>query len=130
MDHANIQGHGADAEPGNRPGIPMESPPPGVRPGRSVPFQEAARPAVPVSGRSDRTFPPVYGTAQPPRGLSGAIRTYAYRKYPPHLKRRWLTLLFADRVDIWEHRLGSLGGLAAIGALFLVGRYAGGMFRG
>ncbi len=54
------------------------------------------------SGR--KQLPPVYGTAQPPRGLSGLLRKTAY-SYPDHLVRHWMVLLLADRVDVWEHRL-------------------------
>src|SRR5690606_24051434 len=48
---------------------------------------------------------PVYGTAQPPRGVSGVLRRIAYR-IPEHRARHWLLLLFADRVDVLEGRLG------------------------
>jgi len=46
-------------------------------------------------------MPPVFGTAVPPRGLSGAIRMLAYR-YPDHYPRHWFLLMFGDRVDSWE----------------------------
>ena len=61
---------------------------------------------VPVfmHGRSNKTFPPVFGTDCPPRGISGRVRKLAYA-YPDHMARHWLMLLLADRVDLWEHRL-------------------------
>ena len=49
---------------------------------------------------------PVVGTAQPPRGLSGALRDRAYG-IPEHNARHWLLLLLADRVDVLEDRVGS-----------------------
>jgi hypothetical protein len=45
----------------------------------------------------------VFGTAQPARGVSGAIRRVAYR-LPEHRAGRWALLLLADRVDVVEHR--------------------------
>jgi hypothetical protein len=127
MNHANIRGYGVDADPANRPGIPMELPPERGFHARPPPPQQTP-PAVPRPGRTDRVMPPVYGTAQPPRGLSGALRHYAYR-YPSHLKRHWMLLLFADRVDVLEHRLGTIGTVAALASLVVGGRMARGLFR-
>lgn len=44
---------------------------------------------------------PVFGTSCPPRGLSGSMRDYAY-KFGEGTNRHWMTLIFADRVDILE----------------------------
>ncbi|HVE71878.1 MAG TPA: hypothetical protein VNI54_10955 [Thermoanaerobaculia bacterium] len=44
---------------------------------------------------------PVFGTSCPPKGLSGKMRDYAYR-YSEGTNRHWMTLLFADRVDMLE----------------------------
>ena len=44
---------------------------------------------------------PVYGTVQPPRGVSGRIRHGAFH-YSENDIRHWLMLLFADRVDVVE----------------------------
>lgn len=49
----------------------------------------------------------VVGTAQRPHGVSGWLRTRAY-DIPEHYARRWLLLLFADRVDVVEDRLGDM----------------------
>jgi hypothetical protein len=48
-------------------------------------------------------MPPVFGTAVPLRGLSGAIRKLAYRN-PDHYPRHWLLMMLGDRVDSWSHR--------------------------
>jgi hypothetical protein len=48
-------------------------------------------------------MPPVFGTAVPPRGLSGAIRLLAYR-LPDHYPSHWLLLMLGDRVDSWGLR--------------------------
>ena len=50
---------------------------------------------------------PVFGTACPPKGLSGLIRRTAYRKYSEGRAAHWLLLIAADRVDAWESRLRS-----------------------
>jgi len=44
---------------------------------------------------------PIFGTAQPPKWLSGAIRRLAY-KLPENDLRHWLMLLAADRVNMVE----------------------------
>ncbi|TFV51560.1 hypothetical protein [Blastococcus sp. TF02A-35] len=49
---------------------------------------------------------PVFGIAQPPSGVAGAIRRYAYT-YSEGRTAHWLLLIAADRVDAWEHHLKS-----------------------
>lgn len=85
-----------------RPGVPMEAPPKWAGGLGAVARQQSDVPVLKRMEIDDLT--PVYGTAQPPRGLSGAIRTLAY-KIPEHRPSRWMTLLLADRVDIVEHGL-------------------------
>jgi len=51
---------------------------------------------------------PVFGTAAPLKGLSGAIRRHAYAKYSETRAAHWLLLLGADRVDAIEHHLASM----------------------
>lgn len=46
-----------------------------------------------------RMLPPVYGTAQPLHGLSGAIRRLAYRRFSETRNTRWLLLILGDRVE-------------------------------
>lgn len=48
---------------------------------------------------------PVFGTAQPYRGVSGMLRRAAY-DVPEHNARHWMLLLLADKVDVREERLG------------------------
>lgn len=50
---------------------------------------------------------PVFGTSCPPRGVSGALRRFSYRKYSEGRPAHWLLLLAADRVDAWENHLRS-----------------------
>ncbi len=96
---------GVDAEADRRPGVPREAEPHtarGARPGRPEPQEKRAEHLV-RRGLDGPT--PVYGTAQPPRGLSGAMRRFAYR-LPEHRARHWAVLMAADRVDVLEHRIG------------------------
>lgn len=44
-------------------------------------------------------LPPVYGTAQPLRGLSGTIRRFAYDRLSETKNTRWLILIAGDRVE-------------------------------
>ncbi len=94
----------ADAAPSSRPGVPMIKPS-----GTSAPV---GRPALEQQQTDVRVLvgvdvgklPPVFGTCQPPRGLSGVMRRAGYR-IPEHKAGRWMTLLMADRVDVWESRM-------------------------
>ncbi len=51
---------------------------------------------------------PVFGTAQPLKGLSGAIRRYSYQRFSEGRAAHCLLLIAADRVDVLESNLGSL----------------------
>ncbi|MCK8502380.1 hypothetical protein VZQ01_10890 [Myxococcus faecalis] len=98
-----VPGAAADLEFSSRPGVPMETLPhplPGAR--MPIRFQHSPVRVFKHPGRAQ--LPPVYGTAQPPKGLSGLLRRVAYG-VPDHKARHWMVLLLADRVDVWEHRL-------------------------
>lgn len=47
-------------------------------------------------------LPPVFGTSQPLRGVSGAIRRLAYERFSEARAAHWLLLIAGDRVDAWE----------------------------
>lgn len=96
-----IQGWGADLDPKNRPAYPMEKTPEhGTGAHWDVPPQQIAK--VKIHKSVERpAFSHVMGTTCPPRGLSGLIRTFAYR-YGEARFAHWLILLFADRVDVVE----------------------------
>jgi hypothetical protein len=49
----------------------------------------------------------VFGTAQPPSGVSGKLRDFAFG-YSENDLRHWLMLLFADRVNVVEGILQDL----------------------
>jgi hypothetical protein len=84
-----------------RPGVPMELPP---EPIGSIALVLDRQPSAlcPVKRMELEVATPVYGTAQPPQGLSGAIRRAAYA-VPEHRPSHWLMLMLADRVDVIEH---------------------------
>lgn len=97
------EGAGIDLDPARRPGVPKERTPEPWPNTRFPPERMRAQPSVAKHDRPGKPMPPVYGTAVPPRGVSGAIRKAAYA-YPDHVMRHWTMLLFADRVDSWERR--------------------------
>ena len=92
-----------DGDPESRPGVPRirrAAPDPGAHWVR--PEQQQGTALLSRSGLRSAT--PVFGTAQPARGLSGAVRRVAYR-IPEHRTGRWALLMAGDRVDVLEHRL-------------------------
>lgn len=97
-----LPGAGMDATPDRRPGVPMELEPHPI--GHAHWDEPEPQPlTVPILARPELTRPtPVFGTSSPPRGVSGAIRRFAYR-IPDHRPAHWLTLMLADRVDAIEH---------------------------
>lgn len=97
----NIQGWGADLDPQNRPAYPKERTPPRLENVHwKYPQQQPVR--VPVFHSIERpAITPVFGSAVPPSGVSGAIRRFAY-KLSENDVRHWLILLFADRVNAIE----------------------------
>lgn len=67
---------------------------------------------------------PARETAEPARGLGGAVRRAAYG-IPEHHGRRWMLLLVADRLDWLARRSRSRPALTAAVALVLVGALVG-----
>lgn len=51
---------------------------------------------------------PVFGTAAPLHGLSGAIRRFAYARFSEGRAAHWLLLIVGDRVDAVESHLLSV----------------------
>lgn len=97
----HIQGWGADLDRKNRPGVPMERTPPrfiNVPQGQIVPQEQHVEVLVSTE-RPGRT--PLFGSVQPPSGLSGAIRRLAFKSSENDV-RHWLLLLLADRVNMVE----------------------------
>lgn len=107
-------GWGADHVPLQRPGVPQEADPPAPLASAHwlVPEQQASD-EPPLVGRGLQ-LTPVFSSAVPARGVSGALRRLAYG-IPDYRARRWLLLMAADRVDVIEHRPGRL-----VGALVMI----------
>ena len=98
---AHIEGWGADLDRKNRPAIPMER-----TPARFIHPHEGKLPQQPenveILVSTERPgITPIFGTAQPPKGLSGMMRRAAF-KWSENDLRRWLLLLAADRVNVVE----------------------------
>ncbi len=115
-----------DLAPERRPGVPEERPPQPWPNTRVPPARMQAPSSVPKHGRPGKQMPPVYGTAVPLHGLSGAIRKGACR-YPDHVATHWLLLLLGDRVDAWGAHAWRAAKVAAPVALaaVLAGRALG-----
>ena len=97
----HINGWGADLDRKDRPGVPMERTPPRfINQPEGDPQQQQEKVEVLVS--SERPgITQVFGTVQPPSGLSGMIRRAAFKASENDL-RHWLLLLLADRVNVVE----------------------------
>jgi hypothetical protein len=108
---ARIPGWGADLDPADRPSFPKLQPPEHPT-GAHWEFPERQPEKWPRERSIEHAFlTPVFGTAQPPKGLSGVIRKYSYAKFSEGRAAHWLLLVLADRVDAWESHLASFGTL-------------------
>jgi hypothetical protein len=100
-------GWGADVQPENRPGVPQETEPSPLA-GAHWQSPDRQKAVPPLHMRAELDEPtPVWGTAQPPHGLSGLLRKSAYA-IPDHRPSHWLLLMSADRVDVMESRVADL----------------------
>ena len=95
---ARIPGWGADLDAADRPAFPREQP--GISTGAhwELPEQQITYGPRERSLEHER-LTPVFGTAQPLRGLAGKMRRYAYEKYSEGQSAHWLLLVAGDRVD-------------------------------
>jgi hypothetical protein len=104
---ARIPGWGADLNPADRPAVPRERFDPDASGAHwDLPEQQ------PESRPRERSIEharltPVFGTAQPPHGLSGAVRRHAYARYSEGRLAHWLLLMLGDRIDATGARLRS-----------------------
>lgn len=101
-DYSNIIGWGIDADPKNDPTYPMRHRTeegnqgydwerPTLQPTNIEVLHSIERPNISA----------VFGTAMPPKGLSGMIRRLAF-KYSESSYAHWLPLIIADRVNVIE----------------------------
>ena len=100
-----IPGWGVDLDPTNRPSVPKEK---DEETGAHWDFPERQPERWPREKSTEHRFvTPVFGTAQPLRGVSGVIRRYAYT-FSEGRTAHWLLLIVGDRVDIIESRIEAL----------------------
>ncbi|MCC3275515.1 hypothetical protein LJ754_05370 [Arthrobacter sp. zg-Y40] len=104
---ARIPGWGADLDPKDRPAVPKLQFDPTLS-GAHWEFPERQEEKYPRERSIEHKFlTPVFGTSCPPKGLSGVMRRYAYRRFSEARAAHWLILLAADRVDAVESHLAS-----------------------
>jgi len=104
---ARIPGWGVDLDPADRPSVPKERFDPTLT-GAHWEFPDRQPERWPRERSVEHEIlTPVFGTSCPPKGLSGAIRKYAYARYSEARAAHWLLLIAADRVDAKEHILRS-----------------------
>ena len=116
-----IPGWGVDLE--NRPGVPEEWDPPRKLGDAHWDAPDRQKAEARVLKRADlKDLTPAFGTMQPPRGLSGALKRAAYQ-IPDHRPAHWLVLMASDRVDVLESAFRaphqSVGTLVKLGAFAL-----------
>jgi hypothetical protein len=108
---ARIPGWGADLDPKDRPSSPKLQFQEDLT-GAHWEFPDRQPEKWPRERSVEHAFlTPVFGTGQPPKGLSGAIRKLSYARYSEGRAAHWLLLVLADRVDAWESHLRSFATL-------------------
>ena len=98
---AHIKGWGADLDHANRPAYPMERMPARLAGDHSHPPVPQPQTVEILQSIERPSMTPLFGTPQPPSGVSGMLRRAAFRFSESDL-RHWLILLFADRVNMVE----------------------------
>src|SRR3954452_24238234 len=105
---ARIPGWGVDLDPADRPSVPREQFDPDLS-GARWEYPEPQPEKSPRERSIEHAgMTPVFGTAQPLHGLSGAIRRYSYDRYSEGRAAHWLLLIAGDRVDTVGSVLRSL----------------------
>src|ERR671916_2519210 len=107
---ARIPGWGVDLDPADRPSVPkLQYDPAAAARAEGIVQQPETWPRE--RSVEHRSLTPVFGTACPPRGLSGAMRRHAYARYSEARAAHWLILIAADRVDALENHVRSFATL-------------------
>ena len=105
---ARIPGWGVDIDPNDRPSVPRLQFDPNLSGARwELPEQQPEKWPRERSIEHGR-LTPVFGTSCPPKGVSGAIRKLAYRRYSEGRAAHWLLLLAADRVQATGAHIAAL----------------------
>jgi hypothetical protein len=98
---AHIKGWGADLDHANRPAYPMERMPARLEGDHSHPPAQQPQTVEILQSIERPSITPLFGTPNPPSGVSGMLRRAAF-KYSESDLRHWMILLFADRVNMVE----------------------------
>ncbi len=108
---ARIPFWGVDLDPADRPSVPKLQYQEDLSGAHwEVPDQQAEKQPRERS-IEHAAITPVFGTAQPLHGLSGAIRRHAYARYSEARLAHWLLLVLGDRVEATGAHLRSLATL-------------------
>jgi hypothetical protein len=110
VDTSTISGWGVDVDPNNNPTFPMRHIEDQTTRGLTWdrPAQQPASVEILRSIEHNR-LPAVIGTSTPPKGLSGMIRRYAFRRSESDWWH-WLLLMGADRINVVEGVVEDLAG--------------------
>ncbi|HEX8270502.1 MAG TPA: hypothetical protein VF581_11480 [Flavobacterium sp.] len=101
-DHSHINGWGIDADPENDPTYPMKKRTDEEHRGYTWERPEQQDVDVELLKSVERpNVTAVFGTSSPPSGISGMIRRNAF-KYSESDLRRWVPLVMADRINVYE----------------------------
>ncbi|WP_336028846.1 hypothetical protein [Geodermatophilus sp. FMUSA9-8] len=104
---SRIPGWGADLDPADRPSYPKLQYPADT--GAHWDFPERQPGAEGRERSIEHAFvTPVFGTAQPLHGLSGAVRRFAYRRFSEGRLAHWTLLVVGDRIEAWGSTLRQL----------------------
>jgi len=102
-----IPGWGVDLDPKDRPSVPRERFDPDLS-GAHWDFPERQPEKWPRERSNEHKFlTPVFGTSCPPKGVSGTMRKYAYKRFSEARAAHWLILVAADRVDAFGSHMRS-----------------------
>lgn len=100
--YTHIKGWGVDIDPKNDPTYPMKKRTDEEQKGYTWERPPQQESPVEVLHSIERpNLPATFGTTNPPKGLSGQIRRYAFQFSESHYGH-WLPLLVADRVQAVE----------------------------
>ena len=107
-DYSHIKGWGVDADPKNDPTYPMKNRTNREQEGYS--WERPPQQAITIEVLHSNERPnvtAVFGTSEPPAGLSGMLRRLAFN-YSESSYGHWLPLMLADRVNVVEGFLNDL----------------------
>jgi hypothetical protein len=107
-DYSHIKDWGVDADPKNDPTYPIKHRTDEEHKGYA--WQRPAQQPVNIEVLHSNERPnvsAVFGTSEPPKGLSGSIRRFAFR-YSEGSFAHWIPLLVADRVNVVEGIISDL----------------------